>query len=252
MKPALLFAMSCLCLVAQQSAQFEVASIRRVPPNSLITMIGVSPSGSRLTIKAMSLANLISWAYGMKPWQVTGGPPWAGSQSDSAADTSRFDITCKAEGDAARSTDEFRQMLQSLLADRFQLTVHRVLREVPVYALVVDRNGPKFRESGPDSEHMLRMNGGGKIFASGASMTMLVDQFSNANGSDRPVIDATGLTGRYDFTLEYSNTRPGAPPDSTLPSVFTAMQEQLGLKLEPRRGSIEFISIDHAEPPSEN
>jgi uncharacterized protein (TIGR03435 family) len=191
----------------------------------------------------MSLSDLISWAYNMKPWQVAGGPAWAG--------TRRFDIAAKAEGDSARSPSEFRQMLQALLAERFHLALHRESRDTPVYVLVTDRSGPKFRESAPDAKGILRMNGGGRITASGGAMTQLAGWFSKANGVERPVLDQTGLTGRYDFTLAWSNPLTGAP-DSTDPSIFAALPEQLGLKLEPRRAPVEVLVIDRAELPEEN
>ena len=202
----------------------------------------------------MSLSDLISWAYNIKPWQVAGGPAWAGIQRDRTSldsNTKRFDITAKAEGEAARSPEEFRRMLQALLSDRFQLALHREARDTAVYALVADKNGPKFRESPPDARGVLRMNGGGRLTASGGTMTQLAGWFSNANGVDRPVLDQTGMTGRYDFTLEWSTTLAGTP-DTTAPSIFTAMPEQLGLKLEPRRASVEVFVIDRAEIPSEN
>jgi uncharacterized protein (TIGR03435 family) len=95
-----------MCMMAQQPIQFEVASVRLRPPGSLIKMVGGGPSGPRLTFEAMSLSDLISWAYDVKPWQVTGGPAWAGVQKDITtlnSATRRFDITAKAEGDGARA-----------------------------------------------------------------------------------------------------------------------------------------------------
>jgi uncharacterized protein (TIGR03435 family) len=206
-----------------------------------------------LAIEAMSLSDLVAWAYNVKTWEVDGGPAWAGSgvrkdRSTLDAATSRFDITAKAEGDAPRSVEEFRTMLQSLLAERFHLTIHRDNREAPVYALVVDKNGPKFHESGPDAPGGLGMRGRGKIAGIGATMALLAQWFSNGYGVDRPVVDQTGLTGHYDFTLE-ADPLAGAT-DSTAPSIFTAMPEQLGLRLEPRRAPLQVVVIDHAEMPS--
>jgi uncharacterized protein (TIGR03435 family) len=203
----------------------------------------------------MSLSDLVSWAYNVKVWQVAGGPDWAGIQKDRTTldpAARRFDIIGKAAGDEPRSMDEFRQMLQALLTDRFHLVVHHESREMPVYALVTDKKGPKVHESGPDAKGFLAMNGGGKITSSGGTMTMLSNWFSNANGVDRPVVDRTSLTGKYDFTLEWSNPLAGGNADSTAASIFTAVQEQLGLKLEPRRAPIDVLVIDHAELPSEN
>jgi uncharacterized protein (TIGR03435 family) len=254
MRPAVCLAALAACLPAQQLLKFEVASVKMRRPGAPVSMVGGAPSGARLTLEAMSLSDLIAWAYNSKIWQVSGGLPWAGVQQDRTAldlAAQRFDIVAKAEGDQARSPEEFRQMMQALLAERFGLALHREQREVPVYALVKDKNGPKFRQSAADAKGILRMNGGGRITASGSTMTQLVGWFSNANGVDRPVADETGLTGRYDFTLEWSNPLAGAP-ESTAPSVFTAFSEQLGLKLEPRRAPVEFIVIDRAALPGEN
>jgi len=253
MRSVILLAVTSVCLFAQESLKFEVASVKTRPPDSLITMIGASPSGTRLAIEAMSLSDLIAWAYNVKPWQIAGGPAWAGIQRDRTTldGARRFDITAKAGGDATRSTDDFRQMLQALLMDRFHLAFHRESRDIPVYALVLDKGGVKFHESKPETKGILRMNGAGRITSSGATMTQLAGWFSNANGVERPVIDQTGLTGHYDFTLTWSNTLTNAT-DSSDPSIFTAMPEQLGLKLEPKRLPVEVLVIDRAETPSEN
>jgi uncharacterized protein (TIGR03435 family) len=96
------------------------------------------------------------------------------------------------------------------------------------------------------------MAGRGKIAGSGGTIEQLAGWFSNANGVDRPVVDQTGLTGHYDYTLEWSNPMAGDTSDSAAPSIFKAMQEQLGLKLEPRRAPVEFLVIVHAEMPSSN
>lgn len=255
MKRVILSAALLSSLLAQQPLAFEAASVRPRPADSLIVMVGGEPSGPRLTLEAMSLSDLVSWAYNLKPWEVEGGPAWAGtgvrkdrSSLDSA--TRRFDIVAKAEGDAPRSMIEFRQMLQTLLRDRFQLATHRESKGTAVYALVIDKKGLKFHESAPDAKGILRMYGAGKVVSYGGTMAQLVGWFSNAHGVDRPIIDQTGLTGHYDFTLEWSNPLVGEA--STAPSIFTALPEQLGLRLEPRRAPLEILVIDHAEMPGSN
>ena len=200
----------------------------------------------------MSLSDLVSWSYNVKPWQVTGGPAWASMPKDRTVldgGTRRFDIQAKAEGEGEHSLDEFRGMMRGLLAERFHLTVHREMRDTPAYLLVVDKNGPKFKESAPG---ILRMNGGGKIIGSGATMDQLTGWFSNANGVDRPVINKTGLAGRYDFTVTWSIPRVNGEADPNAPSIFTAMTEQLGLKLDPQKAPVEYVVIDSAEMPGEN
>ncbi len=253
MRYALCITALCISAFGQQPLRFEVASIKARQPDTPVSMIGGSPSGSQLRLEAMSLVDLVSWAYAVKPWQVVGGPPWAGVQRDRTqldSTTRRFDINARAEGEAARSIDEFRRMMQSLIAERLALTFHRESRDTPVYALVIDKKGSKLLESAPEAPGILRMNGGGKISGSGATMAQLVNWFSNANGVDRPIVDRTGLTGRYDFTLQWSNAL--AQTDSTDPSIFTAMPEQLGLRLEPARAPVEYLVIDRAEMPGEN
>jgi len=238
-----------LAFSALGQQKFEVASIKERPQNVPVQMVGSRPSGSNIRFEAMSLADLVSFAYNVKSWQVTGGPSWTGVQKDRStldASARRFDIVAKAEGDSARALDEFRQMTVALLSDRFHLAVHREPRDTPVYALVKDKNGPKLKERDEDSKSFLRMNGGGNVTGSGATIQMLAGWFSNANGVDRPVLDQTGLAGHYDFTLEWSNVLGS---DSTAPSIFAALPEQLGLRLEPKHAPVEFLVIDRAELP---
>jgi uncharacterized protein (TIGR03435 family) len=245
----------CQALLGQDSLRFEAASVKLRPADSPIEMIGGAPSGSRLTLEAMSLSDLVSWSYNVKPWQVAGGPAWASMPKDRTmldGGTRRFDINAKAEGEAEHSLDDFRGMMRSLLAERFHLTVHREMRDTPAYFLVVDKSGPKFKESAPDARGILRMNGGGKITASGGTMDQLTGWFSNANGVDRPVLNRTGLAGHYDFTLQWSIPRVDGETDPSAPSIFTAMTEQLGLKLDPQKAPVEYVVIDSAEMPGEN
>jgi uncharacterized protein (TIGR03435 family) len=249
----LIFCVAAICLaVAAQTARFEAASVKMRAPDAVIVMIGGAPEGSRLSLEAMSLADLVAWAYDVKVTQVVGGPPWARQQRDRSTldgGVRRFDIAAKAEDGASPSLADFRRMTQTLLGERFGLAVHREQRETAVYGLVVDKKGVKFSESAPEAKGILRMSGGGRIVGSGATMTQLVGWFSNANGVDRPVVDETRLGGRYDFTLEWANPQNAA---DTRPSIFTAMPEQLGLRLEPRRVALEYVVIDGAELPGGN
>lgn len=245
-------------LLRGQGLKFEVASVKERPRDSLIMQVGGAPLGARLNLQAMSLSDLVAWAYDVKIWQVTGGPRWADQSKDRAVldpATRRFDINAKAEGDGERPREEFRQMLRALLAERFHLGLHREPREIPVYALVPDKKGVKVRESGPEAKGVLLMTRSGRIVADGVEMKVLAGWFSNANGVERPVVDETGLKGRYDFTLEWTNplAGPAGKDDAAAgPSIFTAMTDQLGLRLEPRKGPVEFLVIDRAELPDEN
>jgi len=224
---------------------FEVASIRPHAQN-IAAGVGLRVSGSTLTSENMSLSNLITYAYDIKDFQVLGLPSWA--ESD------RYDISAKAEGAGELTRDLARPMTQALLADRFQLKVRRGTKEMPVYALVVAKNGPKFKESGPDEQSLLRLESPGKgavMTVTKGSMAQLANQFSNRNGVDRPVIDKTRLAGAYDYKLEWGDNT-GAGADADVLSIFTAIQEQLGLKLEKTTSAIEVLIVDYAAKPSEN
>ncbi len=234
-------------LLNGQSAQkFEVASIR--PHKGPYTEVGVRISGPKVTIEAYGLLGLIMDAYQLtEDIQISGGPPWM------SADSVRFDIAAIAPGDGATSQENLRLMLQALLADRFQLKVHRVTQEIPVYALVVAKNGPKLKESAPAEESSVTASGGrtAQITMANVSTERLAIQLSG--GLDRPVVDKTGLKGHYDVKLNWIPEFAGPPPPgSDGVNIFTAVQEQLGLKLEPQKAPIEILVIDHVERPSEN
>lgn len=194
-----------------------------------------------------------------------GGPKWLG--------TERFDIEAKtdsATADQLRTLSrdqrwlQTQAMFQQLLADRFKLSVHWETRELPVYALVVAKNGPNLHEAKESDGGTHISASTGQFTAQGISMTdmarTLTQELSRELG--RVVIDKTGIAGRYDVALKWtpetgtasiSNGTEGAalPPDSG-PSIFTAIQEQLGLKLESAKGPVQVLVIDHVEMPSEN
>ena len=227
---------------------FEVASIRPhvLPPGVLYGNVGLRVSGSMLTAENMSLSNLITYAYGIKDYELLGQPSWA--------DAERYDVSAKAEGDLALTRELAMPMMRALLADRCQLKVHREMREMPVYALVVPKNGPKFKESGPDAQSLLTLGSQGKglvMTVTKGNMAQLANQISKRNGVDRPVIDETGLSGGYDYKLEWGDYG-AANADADVVSIFTAIQDQLGLKLEPAKAPIEVLIVDFATKPSEN
>jgi len=229
---------------------FEVASIKPNVSNDGRVGIGIQPGG-RLSVTGATVKMLMRQAYRIQDFQMVGGPAWL--------DSDRYDIVAKAEGDA--NPDQVREMVQSLLADRFQLKFHRETRELPVYALMVGKNGPKMEVSQTQgrANSMTRL-GRGEIDAQGMSMAQLVQTLSLSVG--RTVIDKTGLDGNYNFKLEWMPEpgqmigpgERGAPPpvDPSLPSIFTAIQEQLGLRLEAQKGSVEIFVIDSASKPKEN
>jgi uncharacterized protein (TIGR03435 family) len=288
-------AVSAFCtLVAQET--FEVASIKPSDPNERRIGIGMRPGGM-VNMTGVTLKLLIQQAYNVQDFQVSGAPAWAG--------TERYDITAKAEdsaenpdADPRKFTDaqmktaqeKMRQRLQTLLADRFQLKVHRDTKELPVYALVVAKGGSKLQEAkvpdtpppppgpgrgpGPGTRGM-RMSPG-HLEAYMAPVSMLVQNLSQQLA--RTVVDQTGLKGNYDFKLSWTpdpgtggnpfggpgpsqgpspgplppGVNPPPPPDPNGPTLFTAVQEQLGLKLESTKAPVDIIIVDHAEKASEN
>jgi uncharacterized protein (TIGR03435 family) len=247
---------------------FEVASVK---PNESGEGNGgtfVRPGG-RYSATNVPLRALVFSAYGLlHDVQIIGGPSWM--------NTERFDIVAKAEGNP--STDVFRDqarlMLRTLLADRFRLTLHHETRELPIHALVIARRdgklGPQLRPSkladclgapkpspASDSNTAMPCGGGfartGHVAGRASEFPGLVTTVSNV--ADRPVVDRTGLTGTFDWDLQWTSDRSlssasDRSPDSV--SLFTALQEQLGLKLEPTRGPVDVLVIDHVERPTED
>jgi len=213
---------------------------------------------------------LVREAYGVfEDSRISGAPTWFMSD--------RFSIEAKvAEQDEAAfkklDYNQRTEMLQSILADRFKLSVHWETKVMPVYVLTIAKNGLKLRESPPDENGPGRAKGMSGLIKRGAphliveggTMAALALYLSHPAG--RTVVDKTGLTGRYDYHLDWTpdtvqgsgNPLPnatglGAPTsDSNAPSIFTAVEEQLGLKLEPEKGPVQVLVIDHAEKPSPN
>jgi len=311
-------AVATACAAFGQSADaplsFEVASIKPAAPvvdGRLMIRMGGDPG--RLDYNNVSIKDLMRQAYGVKDYQIS-GPDWMAS--------TRFDVLAKLPAGTPRS--KVPEMLQSMLAERFKLTIHRETKELPMYALVVGKNGSKMKESeidpdapppgggpgpgGPPGDGgpglaggrggplvrmgkdgkpqfapgaargpVMLMNGRGHLSAKMMSIGGLVDML--ARQLDRPVVDQTGLKGNYDFDLDWTPDEgqrgagfiPGVPPppppagggEGHVPSasnpeangvsLFTAVQSQLGLKLDAKKGSVELIVVDHVEKtPTEN
>ena len=233
---------------ANPPRKFEVASVH-VHEGPLTRPSDFSSSGTRLALAEYTVLGLVREAYDVKNYQVS-------FASNAHADDVFYDIDARAEGEGTPTRSEFQQMLQALLADRFQLKVHHDMKETPVYALVVGRNGPKFKESASDAEarHDVGVNGRNQ-FMKGTKVGMqeVVATINNIFFLDRPAVDRTGLTGAYDIRLEATpeyriNNNPGAADIST----FSAVQDQLGLKLEPQKAMIDILVVDHIEKPSAN
>jgi uncharacterized protein (TIGR03435 family) len=240
---AALFALSA-ATVSQLHAQaptppssFEVASVRLIPP-SQGGMISVTPPGSpTFTATNVNLEILIAMAYGVDSDNIS-GPSWLGSQ--------QYDVTAKVEGNPRLTYEQLRAPLQKLLEERFQLAVHRETKEGSGYALVAAKSGPKLRESKGDSPHAYIIKGGLRL--QNVSLDSLAGSLTRPTG--RPVVNETGIKGNFDITLDYA---PEGATNSEMPSLFTALQEQLGLQLVTRRVPIEVLVIDRVERvPSEN
>jgi uncharacterized protein (TIGR03435 family) len=225
-------------IAAQEKAtpEFEVASIHRSDPDHVGFQAYFLPGG-KFTAMTAPLKNLVGFAYQLREHQVTGGPGWI--------DTEPFDISAKA--DAPANDDQLHQMVQALLADRFQLKFHRETKEQPVYTLVLAKSGPKLKEVKTVGRGVgIGMRG--RLNGNGADMETLASVLSTRLG--RSVVDRTGLKGFYDFVVTW--TPDEVQPDTPGPSLFTALQEQLGLKLESSKGPVEILVIDHVEKPTEN
>jgi uncharacterized protein (TIGR03435 family) len=247
------------------AASFEVASIKPQPWTNE-GRVGVFVRGNTLTGEHVDLYRLVEFAYGLRTdgSQLSGGPGWArmGILSDvSGAESALYQVIAKAADGPPPTIEQFKLMLQTLLADRFQLRVHHDKKDLPVFNLVVARNGPRLKENVSDAKTSMAMRDGRlfRIKAVHAPVKNLVEELTNPNhGAGRPVFDKTGLTGFYDFEIEWSPNDLAAPgpagsaPDTAAPSVFAALQERLGLKLEPGTALVDTVVIDHAQKPSQN
>lgn len=273
--------------------KFEVASIKPTRSGNPMTRFMLTPG--RLNLVGVPTKMIIEMAYNLKSDdQIVGAPSWVNSE--------RFDIDAKEEDSFAQKMrklpfdegqEQVRLLVQSLLADRFKLKVRRETRQLPVFALIVAKNGPKLTESKLPPPSPIgantpgpRVRSGvgvfpGKVEATSAPISLLVSLLSrDPDLGGRTVVDETGLKGSYDFTLKWTpefqrggmaggpgpaeGSGPGGAPsengqaadstqaDASGPSLFTALQEQLGLRLKPAKGPVEVLVIDHIEPPTPN
>jgi len=247
--------------------EFDAATIK---PSRNEGNSGVRATTGRFTLEGVPLRVIISVAYKTRPSQIVGGPPWS--------DSLRFDI--QGEAGQAVGTDSMLLMLQALLEDRFKLKVHRDVREGSVYDLMVSKAGYRLKSANCvafDPNHLPRQAAPGEaqvnycgrmsrgqdgakrtVDAGGVDINpavgLLVPSLTGllSDVLDRPVINKTGLTGAFDFRLEWADLSSTQNDDPGSPSIFTAPQEQLGLRLEAGKGPVDFLVIDSAERPSEN
>ena len=260
MKGILCVAALFLCTVPLRSQagpdarlSFDVASIKPSSPDDrggrFITMQGAH----QFVARNHTLKTLVMAAYNVPAVGVSGGPAWL--------DVDRYDISAATPGESRPTLDTQMAMLRTLLSERFHLTFHREQREAPVYELTVARGGPTLKETATPSEvQPVLVN---RIFpdrvqlpARNATMTQFASMLQRSV-LDRHVLDKTGLTGRYDFDLEWTpdetqfggQLRLQPPTENAKPDLFAAMQQQIGLRLQASRGMVDVIVVDGAERP---
>ncbi len=244
--------------------RFEVATIKPAVGNDGRIMMMMNPDG--VSLHGIPMQMVLRGAFNVEDDRIVGAPGWVKSN--------RYDIEAKVDADDAPKLKDWMieqrwSMLLPLLTERFNLKYHHETRELPMYALVIAKGGSKMKESKPndpaakDAKHTILMNRG-NLESEGTEISFLVRTLSRQLG--RTVVDKTGLTGNYDYTLQWTpdDAPPpaagadGGPPhndggsDAVGPSLFTAVQEQLGLKLESKKGPVDVIVIDHLDLPSEN
>jgi uncharacterized protein (TIGR03435 family) len=243
-------------MAADAPLAFAVATIKPSRPG--VPGKGITMRGPRefATINT-SLNDLITFAYGIHVRQIVGAPAWVESDL--------FDIVAQPEAEGLPNRKQLEGMLQNLLADRFKLAFHREKKELSVYAITVAKTGSKLtrNEGDPNGLPGLGFQGLGKLIARNANMQDFAGLMQSAV-LDRPVVDQTGLTGRFDFTLnwtpdefQFRNFSAGLPPAAAdkpdaPPDLYTAIQQQLGLKIEAAKAQVDVFVIDKIEKPSEN
>lgn len=243
-------------MAADADPSFEVATIK---PNDKdgSTMQALTLQGRNFITVNSSLADLMMFAYSIQMKQIVGAPDWI--------DKDRYDIVATPDKEGKPNADQVRVMIRKLLADRFQLKFHHDKRELSAFVLTVGKDGPKLRPGQQNGTlHGIGMQqaaNGSLLFVNNAPIVAFTN-FLQSLVLDRPVVDETGLTGRYDFTVTFTpdesqfNGHPPfpAPADNVepAPNLFEAMQEQLGLKLTPQKAQVDVLAIDHVEKPSAN
>jgi uncharacterized protein (TIGR03435 family) len=264
MKLTLAVLISAAGLLAQSPAprpafdEFDVATIKPAVDEQSGAFIRMQ-SAHRFYVKNYSLKSLVGAAYNLTPRAVSGGPPWAVSD--------HYDILAGTPGAVQPNLDEQMSMLRKLLADRFKLTFHREQKEFSIYALTAAKTGPRLKESTAPPDKLPELVS--VVFpdrvllpARSATMAEFASHLTNRGVLDRPVVDKTGLSGKYDFDLEWADDetqfggklRKRASPDDgpDKPDFFAALQQQLGLRLDATKGPIDVLVIDQVERPSEN
>jgi uncharacterized protein (TIGR03435 family) len=231
-------------LYGHAAPEFEVATVKPAPPQAegyTSTQMSSDTATGSLNYSNVNLKEVMGIAYKVQQYQIN-GPSWM--------ETERFDIAAKFP--AKTAPDQVPLMLQTLLADRFKLTLHRESKELPVYALTVAKNGPKVKTAETETGITSDSNRTRWHVVAKVSMRRFAEFLTGQAG--RPVVDKTSLTGTYELTLDWAGDGAATSDDGAAgPSIFTALQEQLGLKLESAKGPVEILVIDHVDKaPTEN
>jgi len=241
-------------MAADAKPGVEVATVKPAQPGAHI--FELTMRGGHLVIKALTVHDLIKFVYPVQKRQITGGLSWMS--------TERWDIEVKPDIPGSPNQQQMQEIVQKLLAERFGLKVHEEKRKMTAYILSVGKNGPKMTTSAdpfPDPNFII--GPGGSLHVRGTTMGYFA-QLLQVSILDRPVVDQTGLTGRWDFTLKWTPDesqfadgpwgppKPAADDPKGSPPLFTAIQEQLDLKLEAQKTQVPVVVIDHVERPSPN
>jgi uncharacterized protein (TIGR03435 family) len=228
--------------------RFQVATIKPSRPEESRSM---QYQGNRFITTDTSVVDLLKYAYGLHEQEIVGDPKWLTTQ--------KFDLVGDSETLTKPSADDFKKMVRSLLADRFHLTAHHETKNLPVFAIVPAKGGPKLTKSArpPDGPPSVAYSPG-QLSAGNATMADFAT-FLQRFVTDQPVFDRTGIAGKYDMILRWTPdelqteaSRQGDDNNNSLPSLFTAVQEQLGLKLQEEKLPAQALVVDHVDMPSEN
>ena len=230
--------LAAIALAQQAGPRFEVATIKLAAPNQ--PGYGIDLGRGFVHLNNVTLKVAILWAYDLHDYQLSGGPKWTDSQT--------FDIVGKSESPETKP-DVLRAMLQALLAERFQLTLRKQTKPLPAYALVIAKSGLKLEKASPgDRNNGAQSSGATMLQAIGLPMANIASLI--AAKLHRPVVDHTEAEGLYSLRMHFAPDN--APPDTTEPAFFTALQEQCGLKLESITTPGDTYVIERAEHPSDN
>jgi uncharacterized protein (TIGR03435 family) len=231
---------------------FEVATIKPSYPSACCSRT-FSRDGRHFATTNTNLRYLIQYAYNLQAKQITGGPAWI--------DVDRFDVVGVIDGVGEPNDRQWKVALQNLLTDRFHLQLHHDTAEMSAYALTIAKGGPKLTKSDGGSYQRMGFSGAVGQTMNGMGVNATIADFAGELQRivlDRPIVDRTGLTGTFSIEFAFTREDPqtlgmGPPlPDNAAPTLFTAIQQQLGLKLEPTKAPVDILVIDHAEKPSAN